>query len=1306
MKWHAFRLTALWCWHQLLTLGLAALVVVAVMVGVSRELLPLADQYRPRLEQALSQRLGVPVTLARVEGEADGIQLFLRLVQLDLRDPAARDRVLLRVPEVELRPQVWQSLWHRELRVDVRLHGLDLHFDQQPDGRLQLRELAGLARRDAATAEKTLGFVLRQPVLALSESRIAVSLNGLPGVSLRGVELVNRNDGDVHRLAGRALVPGAVEELQLQAAFAGDPLHWQRGHLQAWVRLPVLNLDGWLPLLAGPASAHGVRLERLRGGGQYWIDVSGGRLAGVQAEADWRELALVRDGQPRRFEHLRGQFTWRRNSGGWLLAAQGLRGRIDGEPWPLPALALRGGPGTLSLAARNTNVAGALRLLAGVPLPAALAEWLPAAQPVGEVEALRADLARRDDGGWRLRRLDVTGNGFGARAVANHPGVRNLGGWLRWTPDRAWAGLALRQGELAVPNFVHEPVPVFHLDGRLRMAREDGGWRVDSDRLQGANADLGASAVFSLSVPADPAQQPRLALVGRIDQAQVASAWRYLPWHAASEHAIEWVQRNLTAGVVPQGAIAYAGPLHPDPDLDPGHLQLRLQVRRASLDYAPGWPGLREVDADVLLDGARLAVTNASARLLDGTRASAVSAEIPALHEPVLAVSGTLASTGADLNRLFRDSPLAAHLPGIGDVLVLEGPVAGQLALTMPVHAEAVPDVNVVAQLRDNRLFLKPARLTASRLAGEVRYSTRDGLQSPGLDAELLEAPVHADIRTEAGDRPTTYVTVNGSAGVPALRRWLGATLLDMTSGSLGYQARVTLPAGAPARLQVDSPLAGLRVALPAPLGKAAAEVVPLRYQVGLGSGEQFGRLQYGQRLSGGVVWNGSRLDRALLRVDSTTPGWPQQSGLEIEGRVPRLDMAEWRPVVERLQRRDRAATVAARGESAMPDLSRLDLDVQELLVEGWRLRNGHLGLTRQPGAWRIALETDELDGEARLPDSAGSEIRIDFSRLQWPLPQQGPRATAAAGLNPVSGLGNRPLAVAGDGLRLGAWPGLGPLAVKARVQPLPAGLRVDDLAVHGALLDFKGQLDWLWRGGASTRVQGHASSGNVTGLLTAFGVTPPLVSRHAGADLDLSWPGGPDAASFGALDGHLHLMLEQGRLLNVSTGASASRIFGWFSLDNLQRRLKGDFADVTRRGLAFDSISLDGSLDAGVMPAAAVQMKGPTLQAQGQGRLDLGQRKVDQQFTVTMPMTSAVPIAAVALAGPVVGGAVAAAKMAFDKQIGRATELHYRVSGDWENPSIERLAGRNAPAPAPAAPAPAPAPRKAGVNIATKENR
>jgi uncharacterized protein YhdP len=61
--------------------------------------------------------------------------------------------------------------------------------------------------------------------------------------------------------------------------------------------------------------------------------------------------------------------------------------------------------------------------------------------------------------------------------------------------------------------------------------------------------------------------------------------------------------------------------------------------------------------------------------------------------------------------------------------------------------------------------------------------------------------------------------------------------------------------------------------------------------------------------------------------------------------------------------------------------------------------------------------------------------------------------------------------------------------------------------------------------------------------------------------------------------------------------------------------------------------------------------------------------QQIDHVFTVNVPVTSAVPLAAAVVAGPLVGGAVAAAELPFKKQIQKMTVLHYRISGDWSDP-------------------------------------
>ncbi|HEX6591414.1 MAG TPA: DUF3971 domain-containing protein, partial [Moraxellaceae bacterium] len=821
MSWQTFRLRALWCWHQLLTLALVLLVLVAVLVGVGRQLLPAVGDYRGRVEAELSTRIGLPVTLDGLTADWGGLGLNFHLLGLRLRDPADPAKALLTIPQVSLHPAFWQSLRHLEPRLEVSLRGLDIHLDQLPDGRMQLRELASVARHDAGAAEQAMRFALRQPALALTESRVGLSLQKFPGLELSGIELVNRNEEDRHRLAGRFLLPGSREPVQLNLEINGDPLDWQKGQLAVWLHLPVLRLDNWLP----QADVASLRLLSVTGGGDYWIRFQQGELQSLQTRLDWRDVLV--EGRYGRHElrDMRGLLRWQAAPGqGWELAGSQLQGRVNDQAWPVPVLALRGGEQQLTVAAAHVDIAGVTHLLRYLPVPDPVQAWVREARPQGRLNALRLELEQAVTAAgaahWQPRLLEADIRSLGTQATATWPGARGLAGWLRWTPDQAWLGLALRGSELDLRQVFREPVPVQRLDGRFRWRQDDSGWRLESDQLQLANADARGGASFRLFVPAGDAPAARLSLLASIEQARAASAWRYVPWPAAGDDTLAWLRQAITGGTVSQGHFLYDGPVHDRADLPPHRMQMRFALQGGRLHYHEGWPELRDVNAEVEIDGRRLSVRGEQGRLLEATQGRALSAVIEDLQHPVLAVSADLSSQGSDLMALFRDSPLKQHTGDLPALMALSGPVNGHFGLRLPLTGSMVPDVDVQALLRDNRLELHSAGLLASNLGGEIRYSSRTGLTAPALSALLLESQVQAQISSQVrrGDLQAVNVSLQGRVEVPALRRWLGSNLLQLVSGGTAYEAQLSIPANAPVRLQLNSSLNGLRLDMPAPL--------------------------------------------------------------------------------------------------------------------------------------------------------------------------------------------------------------------------------------------------------------------------------------------------------------------------------------------------------------------------------------------------------------------------------------------------------------------------------------------------------
>lgn len=1278
VKLSSLRHAALWCWHHLLTLALIVLVLVAIVVGLGRQLMPAISDYRGMAEARLSRAIGVPVRVEAISGRWQGMGPYILIEGLSLRDPAAPSTILLRLPQLELRPSLWSSLLHLEPRVDLRIRGLDIHLEQLPDGRLRLRELASLARSDPAAARRAVELALRQPLLALEASRLGLALQGYPVVNLSRIRLINQNNGELHRLAGEVYLEGVPQALALNLSLQGSPVDWQKGLLSAWLNVPAITLDAWLP----KADVAGLGLEHVNGGGEFWLHFAKGRLIALQARPRLSQAVFRSRFGVHSLQSVSAELAWHRERQGWVLAAQGMRAGLDNASWPVSSLAIASQSTRLTVAAAGVDVATTALLANRLPLPEALASWLREATPEGRISALRADLATDTDGNLRPTRVMARLEQLGAHATARYPGARNLAGWLDWSPEQALLGLDTRDGSLDLRQMFREPVLLGHMQGNLRLQVDETRWRLESDRLVLQNADAKGQALLRVDIPKTDPGAAELSLLARLTDARVASAWRYVPWPPAGDKTLDWLRRALVGGTLVQGDFLFSGPVSHRPDLTPLRQLMRFEMRGATLDYSPGWPVLRDLDGVLTIDGRQLRVEGQRARLLGDTTAQALVAEIPDLAKARLAINGAVSTTGPDLLRLFRESPLRTHTARVADVLQLEGPINGRLSLAIPLsHAlPAVralePQVSVVAQLANNRLLLPRERLVAEGLTGEVRFSTRQGLEANALSGRLLGAPVTARLSSTVRRDVMQEVRVDmeGRVAVPALQGWLGGPLWSAFSGETSYQASIRIPSAKQVpQLLVTSPLTGVHILLPAPLGKGL-EALPLRYQSALGEGEQLARLQLGRRLSAGLVWRGG-LHAALLRLDSATVAWPSAPGIEIEGKISRLSLADWQPWIERFQA---PATGTGTGGD-IPGVTRIDIQARELEAHGWQLANARLAVHREPAAWLIGVSNDKFDGHLLMPDASNREWQVDIKRLHWPL-AGAPAGGAVAGNTVVPAM---PVQINAAGIRLLDYPGLGEIGARARLFPSPYGVRVEGLHAETAVGRFDGRVDWQWRGGVSTRLRGVAESQDVAGLLQALHYAPSLDSPLAHADLDLSWPSSPDALSLKGLDGHLELRLENGRVLNVNATTSASRVFGLFAVGNIMRRLKGDFSDVLRKGLTFDVVSMGGDVQSGQMPQAVFDLKGPSLSAHGEGRLDLVRQQIDQEFTVNVPVSSAVPLAAAVVAGPLIGGAVVAAEMVLKKQIRSATVLHYRISGAWSNPEVVRH-GQSSPAPEP----------------------
>ena len=253
---------------------------------------------------------------------------------------------------------------------------------------------------------------------------------------------------------------------------------------------------------------------------------------------------------------------------------------------------------------------------------------------------------------------------------------------------------------------------------------------------------------------------------------------------------------------------------------------------------------------------------------------------------------------------------------------------------------------------------------------------------------------------------------------------------------------------------------------------------------------------------------------------------------------------------------------------------------------------------------------------------------------------------------------------------------------VTATLAKLDDGVGLKALSVGGSFtIDATGE--WRGKEAGLARVAGTLASTDVAATMKQLGYADVIEAKSGKMDFDLRWKGAPTAEALSAATGQVEVALEKGQITGIKPGAG--RVLGLASVAALPRRLALDFSDLTDKGLAFDTIRGSFALRDGSAFTDDVLVKGPAADIGLIGRVGLKNKDYDQTAVVTGNVSSSLPLAAFA-GGPVIGAAVLVFTQVFKQPLRGLTRGYYRITGSWDNPTVERIKGAGAAAATPEA--------------------
>jgi uncharacterized protein (TIGR02099 family) len=1252
-------------WGLIVTL----IVLLAIYVSAGRLLVSNLGQYQESILRLLSARLPFAIDAQRVSGEWHSFTPVIVMTGLRLAIPGSGGQVI-ELAEGRAGLDMAASLRTRSLQVTaLQLEGLQLQGELTGEGRLLIR---GLSEGGGDIGRWLREFLLNAETITLSDNRLDLAL---PSGEVRALALGLRMQRERSR---RRLVAELLSErgtqIRASATGVGDPF-----------RPELFNGDVYLDIRSGRLED----LEHLLVNRPQWLGAEGNMdlqmwLAwdrggvGVEARVEARDLLIAdrKRAWQLPLERLALEASLRAHKRHWTLFAADVQMENGGVAARIPRLQLDQWGQSLRLRAADVDLAPVSALAAGLEqAPAPLGDVLGTMAPRGRVAAVQlsvADVAAPGaDWGLQARFEDVAVDPW-----REAPGVTSATGYIELAPGTGTVVLDSRDISLAFPHIFREPLRYDDLYGTLQLVWDAGLLRLSSGAITARAAEGTARALFALHLPlAEGSPEPEMELLVGLRDSHPLHRSKYLP-QLLNEPLRKWLAGSIGEGRVVQSGFLWRGSLRREAERL-RTVQLFFDVADTSLDYYPGWPPMSGLDGVVLIDDTNASIWLERARVLS-SQVEQLSAEagLNEAGEMVLDLDGWVHGPAADALAVINGPVLRERL---GDAFAgwqLEGRQQSHLQLRLNLTDSSVPpEVAVETLWQEVKLQIADGP-PVEAINGKLRYSSARGFSSEELAGVLWGRPVTARV-SQGGSAPydparsPVVVDLAATPAMGELRHWLDLEPLALARGRTAVAARLSIPPGAPAQLTLRSDLAGLRLDLPAPWGKAASEKRPLRLEMPLGNtGARLLRLSLAEALHLHLeLLDGAVRSGALAFGKEPTEMVP--GVLRVTGRTPLLDAQEWRRVATSYfgglrgggGERDSGSPTAA---PAAPSLALVvdDLRIDALLLRGQTLQDVMLSLAEEGAQWRLQAATEWLRGQLLLsPRDARSRLDIDFLDLdRLPLQDRGAPAESSPFELP-------PMAVRLADLRRGGR-ALGELAfaLQARDGLLTAEGITGEIAGIRLPAGRDGRLAWRQKGG--TELDLSLAFGDMGKTLARIGYERTVETERGLLDLSLQWPGAPWDFSLAQGRGSLRVDIGPGRFLEASAGTSgALRVVSILNLADLVKRLS--LTSMFESGIPFDSVTGEALLRGGTIEVPRMDVRGSSSRFQFSGISGVAMRSLEGELVATLPVASNLPwVAALAGGLPVAAGVFVVSKV-FEKQVNRLSSAIYSIRGTWDDPAV-----------------------------------
>jgi len=1254
------------CWIFLLLL--------AVYITVGRQFFPAISQLKGRIERVLSEKTGTDVTIGSLNGGWKGFDPVIYLNKLEVHTLSSKNDVVT-LNQLYMRFSFFESLKHLQVRFSaIRLNGLSVELQQKKEGRWSL---PGMSYQMVANSSDVSHFrwkdFFRLPVLDFSN----VTLVLLSQSGKKSTWLIPRAqsvyEGRDFLASGRASSSkNASDFLEfsmkgsgslLRGDFTGDfYMKWSSGRFFS----PYLDTYVW----------HGLKAEKVDSTGQMWMTWQSGLLNKVQGNLALPSLTLSDNGVPiKPVKDFNTRFFWSHDKTKSTLLLTDLSFKWAGRQWPVSRYLVSKKPKSILI----RNDVSDLEILSDLmrslnKLPGWATHSLQQYDPKGLLKnlMLRIPVAKQTDKSSGFL-LQAELNNVSTNAVQGAPAVKGVDGFLEVTRTGGRVLVDSRRFSMAFPH-------LFKRGWSFRRAELSVDWTMGTQLrifsngirlyLEGKGKIL---ADFNALLSGDPDKEFLTLKLG-FKNLDATLAPSFVPFDKNDDSLDKWLRRAIKGGVVTQGLYLGYGAIGANAPAHSFTSSLDLNIQQGRLDFADGWPNLTDLNAQLFLQDSGLWIDKGSA-MFRGMPLQNINASLPGRAtvkgKKILDITAQAKPTSKDLTYWLTSSPVSQSTAKQAAQFDFTGAFDAALSLKIPLQSPKgkityAVDLNV----QNATIHSRRANLDFKNINGDINIGN-NGVTSKDINLTFLGHPSTLALSTlNIGNGIfDQQMTLTGLLDLSDLYTYFDLDSNARIQGSFYYHATLRLPVGKkPLHLRINSPLKNLTLDYPPPLTKKAGRARFGQLDAYFNEQTVNLRMKYGKEVKGHFLFRKGEFQRGAVAIAKTLPAMPVH-GLKVDVSLNKFVISPWIALGEEKPK----AGSNKNFKQAILDYP-IIISARNFDFYGVSFPDTQLSFSREKTGSSLVLKGPDVNGRLFIPKNKGF-IKGDFTALHLNTEKKrsDQSKSVIARLSPqdIPALQLHINDFKLNNKDYGNW------AFEA--VPSNKGVAFKNIKINLAGSVFTGHLSWLQNAlrFQTTILTGQVKGGNVESLLKAFDWPQAFRSKALFSDIGFTWSGSPLDFDIAKVSGRIDLKLEKGRYNRSQKATDAMKIFGILNMNAIKRRLNLDFTDLYRKGVSFDNVEGAARIDKGVMSfVKPLLFHGPTNNFKFTGKVNLVSHQVDMKMVVVLPLTQNLPLAAVALGAPQIGGALWIVSKLFGPELNKLASATYLLTGNWNhlNVTLENL--------------------------------